>query len=115
MIIEITSTPPGESPEWVRTAWIGVKVQTLDDTPVTVPTVSSVGGPRSIPGQIWHHLRGKTIMRKGYLVNARDAVGLLALQSEEAARWCIENAPQMLNPDQNFMFEETCCRPLYVH
>jgi hypothetical protein len=39
-------------------------------------------------------------------------LGLLALHNAEAARWYIDNAPQMLNPDQVFLFDERHCHAI---
>ncbi|MFC6582493.1 hypothetical protein [Sulfitobacter aestuariivivens] len=50
--------------------------------------------------------------RRGYSVGARDVLGLLALRDEAAAQWYLDHVPQMLNPDQVFMFDETCCRAI---
>ena len=77
-----------------------------------MPTLSATKGAKSRFGQLLQIARKQTEMRTGYLVNAKEALGVLALQNEDAARWCIENTPQMLNPDQVFMFDERACRPV---
>ena len=112
MIIEIISAPEGQSPYWVRLAWVGVRIRTVQEGIVTVPTVSASSGVASRLGQIFQTARGQTTMRQGYLVNARDALGLLTLKNEDAAKWCIDNTPQMLNPKQVFLFDKACCRPV---
>lgn len=114
MIIEITSPPEGSSPDWVRRAWVGMKIRTVQDEVTTVPTVSAVQGEGRGLTSLLVRLQRKTVLRTGYLVNAKDALGLLSLQNEEAACWCIEHTPQMLNPEQVFLFEESCCRAIPV-
>ena len=113
MLLEIVRTPEGASPAWVRDAWLGVQFQPLKDHPVTLQTRSagSTGGPLA---QIIAATRGtpEIVERRGYPANARDLLGLLALHRQDAAEWYIDNAPQMLNPDQVFILEEACCRPV---
>lgn len=112
MLIMITSTPPGDSPDWVRDTWVGMTLRTVKDDPVTVPTMAAGRQRGSRFGQFVQVALGKAKMRTGYLVNARDAVGLMALENEDAALWCIENTPMVLDPSQVILFDSACCRPL---
>ena len=98
MLFEITSAPEGASPQWVRDAWVGVKFQAQQGAPVSMRTQSA--SEKDVTN------------RHGYLTNARDVLGLLALANTDAARWYIENTPQMLNPDQVFLFDQTHCRAI---
>ena len=108
MLFEVTKAPDGDSPQWVRDAWVGVQFKSLQGAPVTMPTraanAQSKGFGRGAKSEIME--------RRGYSVGARDVLGLLALRSSEAAQWYIQNVPQMLDPDQVFMFDETCCRAI---
>ncbi len=112
MIIEIVQASTGDSPQWIRDAWVGMRLPTTQDRPVSMPTVSVQSGPSSLLGQLWHLRRGKTERRYGFVVNAKEAIGLLALENEDAARWWIETKPGALNPAQVLMFDATCCRPI---
>ena len=115
MYIEIIAAPTGESPQWVRDAWIGLRVKTLNDAPVDVRTAGVLSGPKSVFGQVLHALMGKTVTKRGYVVKASEVVGLLALENEAAALWWIENSPHAMNDGQVFLFEEACCRPIHIH
>ena len=115
MIIEITDVPPGAAPDWVRQTWVGMQLKAVQSTPVTMPTVSMRGGQKSKLSIIWNMLSGQATTRTGYIVNARDAIGLMALKNEEAAQWCIDNTPLALDPKQVLLFEQSCCRLIAGH
>ncbi len=95
MLFKVVKAPSGGSPQWVRDAWVGVQFQALQGVPVTVPARAS--------GE------AEVTQRRGYPANARDLLGLLALANEDAARWYLDNAPQMLDPKQVFVLDEPCC------
>ena len=99
-VIEITSTPLGQNPLWVRRAWVGLQIPANDPTPVTVPTASVADQATA---------RHDT----GYVVKLRDAVGLLSLQDENAARWWIDRVPSLMTGTQTLMFHTSCCRALW--
>ncbi|WP_299883136.1 hypothetical protein [uncultured Sulfitobacter sp.] len=110
MLFEIISTPHGSSPTWVRDGWVGIQFQPLDSHPVTVQT-RAAGTSGGVLAQIMAAAQGKPEIeeRRGYPANARDLLGLLALHNEESAKWYIDNAPQMLDPQQVFILDEACC------
>lgn len=112
MLIEVIHTPPGDSPEWIRKAWVGMQLPCVHDGPVSMPTVNASAGPRTFLQQILHLMMGRTTQQLGYVVNAKDAVGLLSLYNEEAARWWITSAPHALKPEQMIMFAKQCCREI---
>jgi hypothetical protein len=99
MLFEVIKAPDGVSPQWVRDAWVGVQFRALQGAPISMPAMSAVSGK-------------EVTARRGYSTNARDLLGLLALKNVEAARWYIANASQMLNKDQLFLFDETCCKAI---
>lgn len=98
MFFEVIKTPEGNSPPWVRNAWIGLQFRALQQDPVTLPSRDAQ--------------TGQTHEKRGYPANARELLGLLALHREDAARWYIENAPQMLDESQVFVLDEACCIPI---
>ena len=102
MLFEVVKAPEGGSPQWVRDAWVGVQFQATQGAPVSMPTRSA--GTSSKQSDVTE--------RRGYPTNARDLLGLLALVSEDAARWYLQNAPAMTDPAQVFIFDETCCRAI---
>lgn len=113
MLMEIIKAPQGTSPDWVRHGWVGVQFEALQPHPVTVQT-RAAGTDGNAFKQILAAAQGKPdiVEKRGYPANARDLLGLLALQSEQAAKWYIDNAPQMLDPKQVFILDEDCCTPL---
>lgn len=112
MIIEIHSVPQGKNPLWVREAWVGLQLPSLDEVPIKVP-VADVGNRPSI-GALFRSLKdgpaAQVQERYGYSVNAKIAVGIVSLTNEDAARWWLENVPQMMRVDMPLLFETTCCR-----
>lgn len=98
MLLEISHTLNGNAPPWVLDAWIGLQFRASEPHPVTMQTRN--------PGS------SRLIERRGYLADAREILGLLALHSENAARWYIENAPMMLDEGQVFLVEEDKCHPI---
>lgn len=100
MLFEIIKAPDGTSPQWVRDAWVGVKFAALQGAPVSMQTMAAAES------------KAQATERRGYQTSARDVLGLLALKDAEAAKWYITNAAQMLNPDQLFLFDETCCKAI---
>ena len=100
MLFEIIKAPDGTSPQWVRDGWVGVKFPALQGAPVSMQTLAA------------SETKAQVTERRGYQANARDVLGLLALKDADAAKWYIENASQMLNPSQLFLFDETCCKAI---
>jgi hypothetical protein len=89
MEIRITDVPPGEAPEWVRRAWVGVVLPLApgEDGPRAVSTGGVLTGPRGCATALFHLLLGRTKRRMGYVTDAEVAVWLLAERDPEAAAW----------------------------
>lgn len=113
MLFEIISAPDGTSPQWVRDAWIGVRFQALQAAPISVQT-RAAGSGTSILSLLRAVAQGKPLIveKHGYPAQARDLLGLLSLQNADAARWYLDNAPQMLDPKQVFILDIQCCRSI---
>lgn len=117
MIIEIHSVPQGKNPLWVREAWVGLQLPSLDDAPIKVP-VAEIDNrlPRSGFGAFFRGLKDGATQtvdeRFGYSVDARTAVGIVSLTNEDAAKWWLENVPQIMRVNMPLLFETACCRPV---
>ena len=74
--IRITGTPPGEAPEHVRAAWVGLEL----------PLLPGQTGPRTVE-QVEVLSMQKTGAEAGYMVDGKQAVALLAEHSPDAAAW----------------------------
>jgi len=114
MIIRIKSTPPGEAPEHIRQAWVGLEIP--------VPPrfagrrrafgVGVLSGPKSILGSLLALLFGRGKHEIGYIVEASVAVELLATRSPAAADWWRQNASHHIKPGRWFLFAAECCEEL---
>lgn len=80
--IKIIAVPPGQAPEWVREAWIGL----------TIPLSSTI----TADGLQTGIFRGKPENVGGYMVSGQAAVDVLKSNNAEAADWWFENAPLAL-------------------
>jgi len=74
----IFSTPPGQAPDWVREAWVGVII------PLSEP--ANVGHQRGALG-------GSPQNQNGYCVKGSDAIERLEGHNPEAAKWWKDNVP----------------------
>jgi hypothetical protein len=115
MKIRIINTPPGEAPEQVRQAWIGLEIP--------VPPrfagrrrgfgVGVLSGPKSLLGILFSVLFGRTQRVFGYTVESRVAIDLLAARSPEAAGWWRQNTPRLTKAGRYFMFAAESCEELH--
>jgi hypothetical protein len=111
MKIRIKSTPPGEAPEHIRQAWIGLEIP--------VPpryagrcrgyAFGVLSGPKTRFGKLLAILLGRAERKVGYAVEAKVAVDLLASRSPEAASWWREHAPRFIEPGRYFLFATDSC------
>jgi hypothetical protein len=96
MQIKIVTTPPGEAPEEMRAAWVGLTFPAIR-TPVSIDGVGGLA-----------HL--KLPSQPGYLVPGALAVELLQQQWPEAASWWRENAPDATGPEGFLFLDLESCR-----
>ncbi len=94
--LRIVALPPGEAPEAIRNAWIGVEIPvTLSQARETrIVGFGVLSAPETFVKALWAVLRGKaTVYRRGYWVGVTAAIDALEQTSPDAARWWRENAP----------------------
>jgi hypothetical protein len=96
--VRVVSTPPGEAPEEIRRAWVGVKLplrrwETKPDLHLT-------------EGVLY---RQTSTMTSGYAVNGRAAVEALASHSPEAAAWWRTHAPHVVARGYRLWFPLDVC------
>jgi hypothetical protein len=106
MQIRIKSTPPGEAPEHIRQAWVGLVIP--------VPPrfkgrrlgfgFGVLSAPKTFIGSLLGLLCFKGQRDIGYIVESNVAINLLAARSPEAADWWRQNTPQFTAPGKYFMF-----------
>ena len=95
--IRITATPPGEAPEEVRRAWVGLELPLAPGE--TAPRPMAVVGVLSAEGE-------STL---GYAVTGKTAVDLLASHDPAAADWWRESAPHVLAGGYQLVFPTEVC------
>lgn len=108
MIIEITKTPDGPAPEWIRKAWVGVKIRGARRLRAGVPEVDFMKPEGRRPSV------GDVPGRGGFVVDveyALDALQLASQEGTEATRWFLDNLPKGLpsltfGPDEAVVVEE---------
>jgi hypothetical protein len=96
--VRIIHTPPGEAPEEIRRAWVGLELPLRrgesEPRPLETVGVLSNQDPE---------------VTTGYVVDGRKAVKSLGSRSPEAAAWWRENAPQVIRPGYWLLFPSAVC------
>jgi hypothetical protein len=97
--IRIIAPPPGEAPEHIRAAWVGLEL----------PLMGGATGPRTLSAA--GVLSGKgTVCVLGYVVSGKAAVELLAAHAPDAAAWWRTNAPHVLHDGYPLIFPADVCQ-----
>ena len=111
MFIRIIAAPPGEAPEEVRRAWVGLELPLVagETGPRAVRGVGVLSGPRTFFGQLFALLTGRSCQEYGYVIDAHQALVLLAEKAPWAAQWWRECAPHAVEPGRNFIFAAEVC------
>jgi hypothetical protein len=110
--IRLVTTPPGDAPEEVRQAWVGLElplasgarhawlVPAGDCTGLTALSRSFAASLRSALTRRWV---------RGYLVHSPRALTLLAAKDPAAVRWWREAAPSAWKVGRKFTFPRDVC------
>jgi hypothetical protein len=111
LAIQITRVPPGEAPEPIRQAWVGLTLPVSNRYPGrrAFLVFGVLSGPRTFLGTMLALILGRAERRVGYAVDGRVAVDALASRSPEAAEWWQSNAPSRLEPGRVLLFEADVC------
>jgi hypothetical protein len=99
--IRIIATPPGEAPEEIRRAWIGLELS----------LVGNGEQPRTLSADGVLTYRPAGVVT-GYVVDGKKAIALLASHSPQAADWWRENAPPVTKSGSLLMFPADVCERL---
>lgn len=114
MEIRIVDVPPGEAPEAIRRAWVGL-ILPLAPGETGLREMTGAGvltGPRSLLGQLWYLLTGRGQRGLNYVVRVDDALDALEERSPEAAAWWRENTPHMIARGRTFGFAAEVCEEI---
>lgn len=109
MDIDIVRRPIGEAPEWVRDAWIGLRLPLAVAGRRKSRGFGVLTGPTSIWRQLLMLVTGRAEVVDGYVVNAAHAIDILASYDPKAADWWRQHTPDLLDGSRNFAFDADCC------
>jgi hypothetical protein len=112
MLVKITTIPPGDAPENVRAAWVGLTLPLAKPGVRTIPTMSVLACPKTWLGIVFARFAGKMQPEKGYVVDAHRAVEILASHAPAAAKWWNENASSAIRPGRQFLFAAEVCQEI---
>lgn len=110
--IRFVSPPPGEAPEAVRRAWVGVTVPATSREARLrkhVPGVGVLSGPHGFWRQVWALLTWRIEWWRGYSIESRKCLEQLRDHAPDAAAWWAEFAPRYSEPNRYFVFPAECC------
>ena len=109
--VQIIAVPPGEAPQRVREAWVGLILPIICDGPRKRLGHGVISGaPKSIWGLIFSVMTRRTQRLEGYVVDALEAVDLLEQQSPDAAAWWRANVPRLIQSGQHLIFNADVCQ-----
>jgi hypothetical protein len=111
VLVRIIATPPGEAPEEVRRGWVGLELPLAagEAGPREVPTSGVLSGPRTFLGRLLARLARQTRQEYGYVIDAPQALFLLAGKAPRAAQWWRAFAPHCWRPGYKFVFRAEVC------
>lgn len=109
--IRIIATPPGEAPEEVRQAWVGVRLPLplFHRRARSWRTAGVLTGPRTLFARLAALVSGRLERKPGYAVSVVEALAALEKSRPDAARWWRENAPHLVRPGKAFVFAAEVC------
>jgi hypothetical protein len=110
VFVRIIATPPGEAPEAVRRAWVGLELPLAagETGPLGKATVGVLSG-RTFWRRFWKVLTFQWNLQYGYVIDSRRALFLLADKDPRAARWWRENVPGSWESGRKFVFAAEAC------
>lgn len=109
--IRIVAVPPGEAPEEVRRAWVGVRIPLplFHRHPREWRSSGVLTGPKGLVARVSALLSGRLERHRGYAVAAVAAMAALETRDPAAARWWRENVPHAIRPGKAFVFAAEAC------
>src|SRR5262249_41750866 len=94
--VRIIRLPPGDAPEQIRLAWLGLEL------PFVVQT-----GSKTVEGV----LSAEPARCEGYAVLGAEAVRILSTHNPGAAEWWYRNAPHVTRDGYQLVFPADVCHP----
>jgi hypothetical protein len=108
--LRITAIPPGEAPESVRRAWIGLELPLAGSTagPRDVHATGVLTGARGFLRTLLGLASGRVRETTGYVVTVQDAMELLAAKDPDAAAWWRAHVPHLFTGKRVLVFAVGC-------
>ena len=109
--IRIIATPPGEAPEEVRRAWVGLQLPLLlfHEEARDYRSAGVLTGPKGFLDKLRALFSGRIERKNGYAVVALQAIAVLEASNPEAAAWWRQNVPHALRQGKVFVFASEVC------
>lgn len=109
--IRIVAVPPGEAPEEVRRAWVGVRIPLplFHRRPREWRSAGVLSGPKTLAARLSALWSGRLRRANGYAVSVLEAIAALDATHPEAAKWWREHAPHLVKPGKAFVFSSEVC------
>ena len=106
--LTITAVPPGEAPQWVREAWVGLSLPLAQPPGARTYALTSgvVSGPKTWLARVRALVTGQLSPKAGYRVEVPAAIAVLAERHPRAAAWWRENTPHLVQPRKYFIFPD---------
>jgi len=105
--LRIISTPPGQAPEYIRRAWLGLELPLAVSKPKAVHSAGVVSGRGSLG--VWLGLlTGAVKENSGWVVPAEGALAVLEVSRPDAAQWWRVNLPHLFTPGRKLVFATAC-------
>jgi len=111
--IRVISAPPGEAPQYIRDAWVGVALPLPPppyDRPRKYLTTGVLSGPKNLMARVVAVIFGRCVLSEGYAIDTRSAIEALAETNPQAARWWEDNTPHLTKPGRRLVFPTDVCK-----
>jgi hypothetical protein len=114
MEIRIVNVPPGEAPEAIRRAWVGLVLPLAprEKGPRALAAFGVVAGPRGLLGTLWRLFTGRYTRGVQYAVPVDAAIAALEEASPDAAAWWREKTPHLIGRSRTFGFAAEVCEEI---
>jgi hypothetical protein len=110
--IRIIKVPPGEAPESVRQAWVGLSLPLAEGQgirPTTYEACGVLSGPKDLSSTLAAWVSKRFRLSAGYAVETLAAVEILSHVNPEAAGWWYQKVPYLTMPGEQLIFPASVC------
>ena len=108
MYIQVINLPPGEAPEAIRRAWIGILLSLPEGD--EGPIIPAPAGKFAALKSLFRFAPPPRVFR----VDAAHALDCLSHHDPEAAAWWEQNQPDLLFPGTHLHFPEQTCHRIRI-